>query len=233
MEHRRDDAEFEMLSAELHTPESLAAYKEPLDHHPISTLPRLLGRLLVWSGSALYGKKPSLLKFRAIEVIARVPYHSWTSASYTLLTLFYGNEAKALALSRATRYARLAQDNETMHVVVISTLAKTERAGLIRFTLIPLVFAFFYFWASYLLYLIRPRYSYELNYLFEDHAFEQYNEYIETHADLRDTPIESAFLEWYGRHPRTQYEFFCSVRNDELIHRNSSIHQITQATTQY
>jgi hypothetical protein len=38
--------------------------------------------------------------------------------------------------------------------------------------------------------------------------------------------IESEFLSWYGRHPRSEYEFFRSVRNDELVHRNRSIHEI-------
>jgi hypothetical protein len=117
-----------------------------------------------------------------------------------------------------------------MHVVVISTLARGERAGVIRFTLIPLLFAFFYFWASYVLYLICPRYSYELNYLFENHAFEQYDAFITTHPELNSKPVTSAFLTWYGRHPRSEYEFFRSVRNDELIHRNTSIHEIQALT---
>jgi hypothetical protein len=142
--------------------------------------------------------------------------------------MFYSNEQKAMRLSEVAKYARFAQDNETMHVVVISHLAKQEeRAGIIRHTLIPMVFAFFYFWWSYLLYLINPRYSYELNYMFEDHAFEQYSLFLEKRAEeLKKKPIQSDFLDWYGRHPRNQYDFFLSVRNDEIIHRNTSIREV-------
>jgi hypothetical protein len=122
----------------------------------------------------------------------------------------------------------LRKDNETMHVVVISQLAKQEyRAGAIRYTLIPMLFAFFYFWASYTLYLINKRYSMELNYCFENHAFLQYSEFLlENAEELKNKPITSEFLAWYGRTPRSQYEFFESVRNDELIHRNMSVHSL-------
>lgn len=228
MHMKRGDEELEKLVTELNDPELLQAYKAPLDGYEVSLLPRSLGKLLVFLGNLVYGHEPSYLKFRAVEVIARVPYHSWSSAAYTLLTLCYSNEAQALRLSDITRYARFAQDNETMHVVVISCLTKKEeKAGFIRYTLIPMLFAFFYFWWSYVLFLINPRYSYELNYMFENHAFDQYDHFLEIQEEeLKRKPIISPFLEWYGRTPRSQYEFFQSVRNDEIIHRNSSIHEI-------
>lgn len=231
MELRRGDTDLERLNHELNDPQALAAYKGPLDSYKPALVPRLLGSFLVFCGNVVYGKEPSYLKFRAVEVIARVPYHSWSSAAYTLLTMFYRDEKKAMALSKVAKYARLAQDNETMHVVVISHLAKEERAGLIRHTLIPMIFAFFYFWASYVLYLVRPRYSYELNFMFENHAFEQYDLLLKTRGDeLKKKVIESDFLNWYGRNPRNQYEFFLSVRNDEIIHRNTSIAEIAEHT---
>ena len=88
-------------------------------------------------------------------------------------------------------------------------------------------FAFFYFWASYFLYLMKPRWSLELNYLFEQHAFDSYSEFLKIKGEeLHKKPIMSEFLAWYGRHPRSQYEFFKSVRNDEIVHRNRSIHEI-------
>jgi hypothetical protein len=228
MELQRGDEELEALNTALNDPAVLEEYKKSYDNYKVSFLPRLLGLWLVWCGNVVYGKKPSYLKFRAVEVIARVPYHSWSSSAYTLLTLFYSNEKKAMRLSNVAKYARFAQDNETMHVVVISQLAKSEeRAGVIRHTLIPMLFAFFYFWWSYVLYLVNPRYSYELNYMFEGHAFDQYSRFIETRGEeLKKKPIRSDFLDWYGRHPRNQYEFFLSVRNDEIIHRNTSIREI-------
>lgn len=228
MDSHEERQELERLSRELTDPELLLAYKEPLDGYKVSFIPRLLGGFLVLCGNTVYGRKPSYLKFRAIEVIARVPYHSWSSAAYTLLTVFYSNEKKALELSNVSQFSRIAQDNETMHVVVISKLASEEqKVNFIVHTLMPMLFAFFYFWASYILYFINRRYSLELNYCFESHAFEQYDRFLkENEAALRAKPIESAFLSWYGRNPISQYDFFMGVRNDELIHRNLSIHAI-------
>ncbi len=228
MELTRGDKEFETLNETLNDPVALEAYKKPFDDYRPALVPRILGTMLVACGSIVYGEEPSYLKFRAVEVIARVPYYSWTSAAFTLLTLFYTNEEKAKRLSEVTEYARFAQDNETMHVVVISHLSQQEQHGdIFRRTLIPMIFAFIYFWASYILYLVKPRYSYELNFLFESHAFEQYSRFLETHEDeLRHKPIMSDFLAWYGRSPRSQYEFFRSVRNDEIVHRNTSIKEI-------
>ncbi len=231
MELVAGNKELEALNTRLNDPAELAAYKQQYDGYKTRFLPRVLGRSLVLLGNLVYGREPSYLKFRAVEIIARVPYHSWSSAAFTLLTLFFSNEQRALHLSRITRYARLASDNETMHVVVTSQLARSEeKAGFIRHTLIPMLFAFFYFWASYWLYIIRPRWSYELNYLFESHAFEQYSRFLETRGDaLKQKPIKSDFLAWYGRNPANQYEFFRSVRNDEIVHRNESIHEVDEA----
>lgn len=228
MDFQRDNKTLEELNLALNDDAQLAAYKAPYDDYRPALLPRLLGGFLVWCGNTVYGERPSYLKFRAVEVIARVPYHAWSSSAYTLLTLFYSDEQKALRLSNVAKYARVAQDNETMHVVVISKLAQTEvHAGFLRHTCIPVFFSFFYFWASYALYLINPRYSYELNYLFESHAFEQYSRFLEEEGEeLKKKPIHSDFLDWYGRHPRSQYEFFLSVRNDEIIHRNTSLKEI-------
>lgn len=224
----RGNEELETLNGVLNDPERLAEYKKPYDNYRPSLLPRILGEILVACGNIVYGEIPSYLKFRAVEVIARVPYHSWASAAYTLLTMFYGDEERALKLSTITKFSRFAQDNETMHVVVISCLARREKSGdPIRHTLIPLIFAFFYYWASYILYLVNPRYSLELNYLFESHAFEQYDRFLREHEEeLKHKLVQSDFLLWYGRSPKHQYEFFESVRNDELIHRNRSIREI-------
>ncbi|MGE5541387.1 MAG: alternative oxidase [Bacillota bacterium] len=224
-----DIREHEALIEALNDPAQFEAYREPVDGYRPGIVPRLLGGLLVFFGNLVYGKRPSYLKFRSVEVIARVPYQSWVSAAYTMFTLFYSNERKALELSHTARFGRLAQDNETMHVVVISQLAKKYvRANPLIHTVIPMLFAFGYFWASYWLFLLNRRWSYELNYCFESHAFEQYSRFLEENeAALKSRPIESDFLTWYGRHPRTEYEFFRSVRNDELVHRNASIHQIS------
>jgi len=224
-----EHADYEALIASLNDDATLAAYREPLDHYRVSFIPRLFAGVLIWSGNLIYGRRPSYRKFRAIEIIARVPYHSWASAAFTLLTLFYADEARAMRLSAISRFATFAADNETMHVVVISNLARTHAAtGFLRRTFIPLVFGFIYFWGGYLIYLVCPRYSLEMNYLFEHHAFEQYDQFLKIYErELKHAVVESSYLAAYGRHPRSQYEFIRSIRNDELVHRNRSVHEIT------
>lgn len=210
----------------LRDPKSHESYKKSSDSARISFLPRVLGTLLVFSGNLFYGAAPSYLKFRAVEVIARVPYHSWAAVAHTLLTLFYRDEKRALALCEDETFAKLSQENETMHVIVISKLAHEEgmRGNFILHTLTPMLFAFFYYWTSYLMYLIKPNWSLQLNYLFENHAYHQYDRFLkENEHELKNKIVASEFLLWYGRDPQTQYEFFMDIRNDELIHRNKSI----------
>jgi hypothetical protein len=146
-------------------------------------------------------------------------------ASYTFLSAFYSNEEKAIELSKTSAFSRVAQDNETMRVVAVSQIVKREGGN--RFmlhTFVPLVFSLFYFWAIFILYFVSPRSALELNYLFEDHAFEQYDLFLKQQGDkLKTKPVSSKFLDFYGRHVSNEYELFLSIRNDEIIHRNSSI----------
>ncbi len=227
-----DVKEHEALAKHLNDPKLRAEYAAKYDNYKPSLIPRILGWLLVTSGNLVYGFRPSYEKLKAVEVIARIPYQSWEVAAYTLLTSFYGDEARAIKLAKTSAFSRSAQDNETMHVVVITQITKKLKCtGFIRHTLIPLVFAFFYFCAVFLLYLFSRKAALELNFLFESHAYEQYSKFIELHeARLRDTPIISDFLHFYGRECRTEFEFFSLVRNDELIHRNRSIRELETRT---
>lgn len=223
-----DHVEHERLVKELMDPVLRAEYARPYDRYHVGVVPLLLGSLLVASGNLVYGKRPGYAKFKAIEVIARIPYQSWESAAYTLLSALYGDERYAVRLVRLTAFSRFAQDNETMHVVVNSHITQKHQCeGFFRHTLIPVLFAFFYFWVVYALYLISHRAALELNYLFESHAYKQYSEFLETNeAYLKQQPLMSEFLQFYGREVRNEYEFFETVRNDELIHRNRSIREM-------
>jgi ubiquinol oxidase len=218
----------EALVRHLNDPALRAEYAAPYDRYRAGLIPCALGAILIFFGDLVYGKKPSYGKFKAIEVIARIPYQSWESAAYTLVSLFHGDEKRAVELSKTAAFSRAAQDNETMHVVVISHLAKkAKKTAFVRHLLIPALFAFVYFWILYLLYLASRRASFELNYLFESHAYQQYQRFLEENeAELKSRSLMSDFLQFYGREARSEYEFFEMVRNDELIHRNRSLREI-------
>jgi hypothetical protein len=174
------------------------------------------------------GKKPSYAKCKAIEVMARVPYQSWEMAVYTLLTVLYTNERRAMQLANTNAFSRLAQDNETMHVIVISQIvARDKSGGFIRHTLLPFLISFKYFCTIYILYLISPRSALEINYLFESHAYGEYGAFLEQEGEqLKQRPVTSAYLKFYGRDVANEYELFELIRNDELIHRNRSIREL-------
>jgi hypothetical protein len=228
MQLKRGDTNLEAFNKKLNDPVELENYKKQFDDYKISLIPKILGNILVASGNLVYGRAPSYAKFRAVEIIARVPYHSWSSAAFTMLTMFFANEKKAISLSSVAKYSEIAGDNETMHVVVISQIAaRHKKMGILRKTMIPVLFSFFYFWFSYLMYIIKPKYSYELNYMFEQHAFDQYSLFLAQNEEkLRAKKMDSDFLSWYGRHTENEYDFFLSVRNDEIIHRNTTIQEI-------
>ena len=139
------DEEHELLITSLNDDAALEAYKTPCDGYRPGIIPLALGKLLVFFGNTVYGRKPSYQKFKAVEVIARIPYQSWETVSYTFLTALYSNEIKAIELAKTSEFSRVAQDNETMHVVVISQIVKREGGNnFIIHTFIPLLFAFFY-----------------------------------------------------------------------------------------
>ncbi|MBP6860155.1 MAG: hypothetical protein KBC38_01165 [Candidatus Pacebacteria bacterium] len=222
-------AEHEELARTLLEPALRTEYARPYDDYRVNIVAGALGWLLIAAGTVFYGRRPSYEKFKAIEVIARVPYQSWEIATYTLLTLFYTNEKRAMELAKTRAFCRMAQDNETMHVVVLSQLVRKYRcAGVVRHTVIPFLFAFFYFVATFLIYLFSRKTAHELNYAFERHAYEEYSRFLEQNEEtLKDRPIMSEFLDFYGRNVRSEYEFFELVRNDELIHRNRSLRELS------
>lgn len=191
----------------------------------ISPIVLFLGRALFVFMDVMYGKSPSLGKFRVLEVVARIPYQSWEVIHYFLTTHFYTDERRAIDLFNDSKFAREAQDNETMHVVVITQLCKHDKTGtgILRFYLIPLLIAYLYSIFCLLFYFFTPRKAYELNYLFEDHARKQYTIFLANNEQFKEKPLQSKFLEEYGRVNANYYDFFVGVRDDETKHRDRSL----------
>lgn len=223
-----DKKSHEKLLKTLETKQKLFEYKKKYDNYKTGFVPRLISKVLFGSVDLFYGKIPTIQKFKVIEVVARVPYETWEFVNYFLITSFFNNEKKAIRYSKTADFGKMAQDNETMHVVVISKICKDEKKGnLFSHTLVPIILAYFYFIISTILYLFSKKASYELNYLFENHAYSQYDEYINKNSEkLKNKNINSEYLKFYGRKVNNQLELFISIRNDEIIHRNRSIENI-------
>lgn len=225
--------EHEQLLVQFNDREKLEVYKKKYDNLEISFIPRIFSKILFTSLSIFYGKDFNLQKFKVLEVIARVPYQTWEFVNYLITTNFYMNEEKAIEAASRADEGKFAQDNETMHVVVISQICKQEKKGnWLMHTFAPIIVAYIYFLISTLLYIVNKKYSYELNYLFEDHAYHGYEGFIKKNREVLVTkPLVSRFLDYYNRHPKNQLEFFESVKNDEIIHRNESAIELLKMKT--
>ena len=191
----------------------------------ISPFVLFIGKALFVFMDIMYGKKPSLGKFRVLEVVARIPYQSWEVTHYFLTTHLYMNERRVIDLFRDSEFARSAQDNETMHVVVITQMCKSEKTGtgILRFYITPLLIAYLYAIFCLLFYFFTPRKAYELNYIFEDHAREQYTIFLANNEQFKEKPLRSKFLEVYSRANANYHDFFAGVRDDEINHRDRSL----------
>lgn len=119
--------EHEKLLLELKDPRSLQVYKEKYDNLPVSFFPRFLAKTLFISMDVVYGRKNTIQKFKVLEVIARVPYQTWEFVNYLITTNFYMNEKRAVDCAVRADEGKFSQDNETMHVVVISQICKQEK----------------------------------------------------------------------------------------------------------
>lgn len=215
----------EELLKKLLKKEELKKYKEKYDNYKTGIFPKILSKILFGTVDILYGNKPTIQKFKVIEVVARVPYETWEFVNYFLTTNRYYNEEKAIEYMKNADFGKFAQDNETMHVVLISQICRKEKLGnWFGHTLVPIILAYTYFFISTFLYIISKKSSYQLNYLFENHAYNQYSIFIEeNHKKLEKKQIRSKFLNFYGRKVENQLELFESIKNDEIIHRNTSV----------
>jgi len=193
----------------------------------------VLARLLFVTMDLLYGRKKTLPKFKVLEIIARVPYQAWENVAYVAITHTHPNPGFARRIFDRVRESRLQQDNEQWHLLIIQELAAKKGVGenLLVHGFIPQVIAFFYYHVSWILYVIRPRWSYLLNTYFEDHAEHEYMEYVAENPDLEAQRFESVFAEDYGRFASLA-DLFRQIGYDERVHKLESLARLDTARFQ-
>jgi ubiquinol oxidase len=197
-------------------------------------LPRMrygfLAHLLFVSMDLLYGRKKTLSKFKVLEIIARVPYQAWENVAYVAITHTHPDPEFARRIFDRVRESRLQQDNEQWHLLIIGEL--TAKRGidenLFLHGFIPQVIAFFYYHISWILYVIRPKWSYFLNAYFEDHAEHEYMEYVAENPDLEAQPFDSMFVEDYGQFASLA-DLFRQIGYDERVHKLESLARVDAA----
>jgi ubiquinol oxidase len=173
---------------------------------------------------ALYGKRRTLSKFKVLELVARVPYQSWEQVAYIAITHTAARPGFARRVFERVEASRGQQDNEQWHLLILEELIvrRGVREHRIRYGLLPQLLAFVYYQLSWLLYVVRPAWSYRLNADFEDHAEHEYALLVEEHPAWEDEPFESIFAEDYAR-LGSLADLFRQIGYDERVHKEESL----------
>lgn len=189
-----------------------------------------LATVLFRSMDLLYGSRPTLSKFKVLEVVARVPYQAWEQVAYVAMTHTYSRPGFARRIFEFVRESRQQQDNEQWHLLILEeqTYRLGRREGFLRFRLAPQLMAFFYYHVAWLLYAMNPAWSYRLNADFEDHAEHEYMEFVRDHPEFEREPFASEFSEDYGSYASLA-DLFRRIGLDERLHKEESLARIERA----
>ena len=196
--------------------EQQASLRSPRRRYSISA------RLLFLLMDLVYGRERTLEKFRVLELVARVPYQAWENVAYVAVTHTASQPRFARRIFQSVRTSRFEQDNEQWHLLIMEELtAGTPSRGFIRSRVIPQLLAFAYYQLSWLMFVVRPAWSYRLNADFEDHAEHEYAQLVEEHPEWEDTPYESQFAADFGTYDSLA-DLFRQIGYDERLHRIES-----------
>lgn len=171
----------------------------------------------------VYGTKRTLPKFRVLELVARVPYQAWENVAYVAMTHKSRQFGFARRVFDKVRVSRFEQDNEQWHLLILEELLERRKVklGFVKHSLIPQILAFFYYQLSWLMYVVRPAWSYRLNADFEDHAEHEYAALVDEHPEWEDEPYDGSFIDDYGRYDSLA-DLFRQIGYDERLHRMES-----------
>lgn len=184
----------------------------------------LLSKALFVPMDLMYGRKGDLRKFHVLEVVARVPYQAWESVAYVAITHSHAAPRFARRVFDFVVESRRQQDNEQWHLLVLEELIRKrgQKRGFFRYRLVPQILAFGYYHLSWLLYVVNPRWSDQLNAEFEDHAEHEYMRFVEANPEFDDEPHESEFCADYGRFASVG-DLLRRIALDEREHKEESL----------
>jgi hypothetical protein len=184
----------------------------------------LLARALFTTMDLAYGRTRTIVKFTMLEFIARVPYQAWERMGYLTLARHRGRSALARRVFERIVESRAEQDNEQWHLLILQDLVQRRglRQSFLLHRLAPWLIALFFYHVSWLLFVIRPEWSYRLNADFEDHAEREYMAYVAEHPELETEPDPGSYAEHYGQHGSLA-DLFRQIGHDERTHKHDSL----------
>jgi ubiquinol oxidase len=177
----------------------------------------------------LYRRKRTLSKFKVLELVARVPYQSWEQVAYIAITHVALRPGLARRIHDRVAQARVQQDNEQWHLLILEELVAStgKKESRLLYYWIPQAIAFAYYQVSWLLYVLHPAWSYQLNADFEDHAEHEYMTLVTEHPEWEKEPFTSAFEADYGSF-ESLADLFRQIGHDERVHKQESLAQMRQ-----
>lgn len=174
--------------------------------------------------SLLYGRRASLPKFVVLEHLAQVPYRSWERIAQRRIAHTRGRSTLARRIQMRVAEAREQQDNEQWHMLVLEELLarRGHRLGRLRYRLVPRLMAAPWQLATWILHLLKPRWSYLLNAAFEDHAEREYMRFVATNPGLERELFTSELADRWD-HPVTIADVLRQIGHDERCHKLDSV----------
>jgi demethoxyubiquinone hydroxylase (CLK1/Coq7/Cat5 family) len=184
----------------------------------------LLARALFTTMDLAYGRKRTIVKFTMLEFIARVPYQAWERIGYLVMARYRGRSALARRVFERIVESRADQDNEQWHLLILQDLVQRRglRQSFLLHRLAPWLIAFFFYHVSWLLFVIRPAWSYRLNADFEDHAEHEYMAYVAEHPELETQPDPGSYAAQYGQYGSLA-DLLRQIGHDERTHKEDSL----------
>ncbi len=189
----------------------------------------LAAKVLFTSLDVFYGKPRTLSKFKVLELVARVPYQAWEQAAYIAVTHVHERTGLARRIHERIAESRAQQDNEQWHLLIIDELIDQHGIGegRLRFFWLPQVIALVYYQVSWLMFVVRPAWSYRLNADFEDHAEHEYASFVAEHPEWEIIEFVSQFTADYGQYACLA-DVFRQIGHDERVHKQESEAQLAQ-----
>ena len=196
--------------------EHAASLRSPRRRHSMSA------RLLFTIMDRVYGEERTLEKFRVLELVARVPYQAWENVAYVAMTHTARQPGFARRVFDRVRTSRWEQDNEQWHLLIMEELtAGGPRRSWLRSRVLPQVLAFAYYQLSWLMFVIRPAWSYRLNADFEDHAEHEYAHLVAENPAWEKEAYTGEFTSDFGEYDSLA-DLFRQIGYDERLHKEES-----------
>ena len=190
----------------------------------------MAARILFATFDVLYGKQRTMSKLKVLELVARVPYQSWEQVAYIAITHVHNRAGQASRIFDRVQESREQQDNEQWHLLILQDLIARsgKRESRVYYFWIPQVIALFYYQLSWLLFVLKPSWSYRLNADFEDHAEHEYMQFVAEHPEWETTRYDSPLTADYGSF-ESLADLFRQIGHDERVHKNDSLERMREA----